>query len=198
MQHHHNQQQQHHHHHIGRKEGDGSSSYYLSMPQVSWRETTAYGPFGSMNDGTAKRLHDKLHHAHIAATAVPLAKQETATSEMTQRYHMGYVSVHQLTAQLREIHKWIVSHGGMLDVSAFERIEYNRAQNNGVVDDSYFDDKTRDLIKLALKLPTKAEASLPSSLQLPTIYVDDAHVQPWVYDEINNAFLNSVCRLDGQ
>lgn len=30
---------------------------------------------------------------------------------------------------------------------------------------------------------------------IPTIYVDDIHVEPWVYTEFHNVFLNSICPL---
>ena len=32
-------------------------------------------------------------------------------------------------------------------------------------------------------------------LKIPVVYVDMAHPQPWVYNEINNMFLNSICQV---
>lgn len=61
--------------------------------------------------------------------------------------------------------------------------------------DSKNDAALKKLIKLSFQLKKHPFAEqLEFSKFIPHIFVDPAHYVPWVYNEINNVFLNAICR----
>jgi hypothetical protein len=148
----------------------------LFLPQVTWRGTTAFGPFGEGNDQTVERFRHK--HPRPAGG------------------ELGYNDLWGLTERLWEIHKWIAKTNGSVGLhDLVGDLDGASAQHTRL------DDGWRDLQLLDIRLSARFKAKVSSlfkhhhtsSLVLPPIFLDHAHPQPWVYNELNNALLNAIC-----
>jgi hypothetical protein len=131
------------------KLSDAAEKYFINpyifsqikLPRVTWRSTTAYGPFHGESDKVAKEYSDNKHK-------------------------MGYFDIWELTEKLKKIDELIYSN------NTFE---------------------LKKIIKVHKTFDYQIEIN---HTNIHLTFVDPAHMQPWVYAEIHNAFLSSVCPLN--
>lgn len=156
----------------------------LALPHFTWRGTTAKSPFGKDND-------------------------ELVQEVVAEEPGIGYIDHRLITLKLREIHNWAQSFGGKVDLTAYlkrKRIETQmndtsskhseKIPNQGELSAIEEFDKLKLLLDPKLEDAVIAREQLSGddvTLTIPAIYLDHVHFQPWVYNELNNAFLNSIC-----
>jgi len=135
------------------------------MPQVTWRGGTAFGPWCKDNNDIARELHMDL-----------------LTDPSDNHLELGFADVFQLTEDLWSVNKWVLEYGGELDLKRFVS---KTAEGIDAV-------KMQAALDINFRLSVGLENEL-STVKVRPVYMDHAHPQPWVYNEINNAFLNSIC-----
>jgi len=115
---------------------------------------------------------------------------------------MGFMPVWDIMVDLWDIHKYIVNH----NVTKLNMKEYLNLKNNintapttttatATATGIASTERLKSLFNLKFELSNEAVGVAESDGYIPLyrIYVDGVHPQPWVYDQINNAFLNAVC-----
>ena len=157
----------------------------LALPRFTWRGNTERAPFGELNDQIVQ--------------------------EVVKEYpNIGYYDNKNITLPLRSIHNWVQSYGGKVDLTAYLHrrgggSSYSDSKSASKSDTEL--DSDLDFDKLGVLLDPKLEHSVIARantgggdviLTLPLIYMDHVHFQPWVYNELNNAFLNSICPITGK
>lgn len=115
---------------------------HMVLPKVTWRSTTARGPFHYDSDPVAWKYRN-THGPH----------------------RLEYFDVWGITEFLQNIHDAIVSK-----------------------DDA-------KLSQLLLKSTLWPGSQSVNTSTVLTIWVDPAHPEPWVYEEIHSAFLSAVCPI---
>ena len=146
----------------------------LLLPQFTWRGTTAFGPFGEGNDKAVLDFNGRQSYED----------------------RLGFHDLWSVTAHLWEVHEWIVKSNGTVNMAAFLG-----DLGGDSAPDTKLDENWRELALLDLKLTPRFKGRASSlfkhhhsnRLILPPIFVDHAHPQPWVYNELNNALLNAIC-----
>jgi hypothetical protein len=210
----------------GRAKGSGTGfveapvGSRLPMAKVTWRSATAYAFWAEHNDGEVRSYR---------------AKQSFAKEP---RRVLGYLDVYDLTAQLYEVHNWVVEFGGELneemlhllgtnqqmDVDKFSVVGMNETEVHHLYKAMGALSKLRVKVGDRLRNHIAADGAAASHtgrqdaremragerthghahtrahkrggrvlVDLPRVMVDDAHPQPWVYTQLNTAFLNSIC-----
>jgi hypothetical protein len=170
--------------------------HHLRLPQVTWRGSTAFSVFGQYNDRIARELQGELAvsaAAESTSTRPPSDASGIGNSSAVEA--LGLVELWELTADLWAIQEW---------VREYRKYPFDAAR---FADNSTFNGEeptTPELQQIqaarALKfrlspdlLRVASRKGVVVAVKLITIFLDQAHPQPYVYSELNNAFLNSVC-----
>lgn len=186
----------------------------LFLPQVTYRGCTPYAVFTN-NDENAKKLYDEYvaqteqsqYESSVHATdsksgshkienLIKLDHDRGANKLKTKQTvdAMGLMPVWDIMVNLWDIHKHFVDN----NITKLNAKEYNKLKYD--INAPSNDKLLNSLIKLKFDLSIEILSSIAkkeSDVEIPVypIYVDAAHPQPWVYDQLNNAFLNSVCMV---
>ena len=188
----------------------------LPLPQVNWRTCTAYATFSRGNDGRMRAYSQKL--------ASPESKHK-----------LGLIDVSDLTAQLYEVHNWVIKFGDTLDAQLLDVLISKPSAKDINVDLPGLNETAnarrreaavaltslRVLVSDRLVSHVAAEMAQSSAdsenvhvarkarsghdvnwgkhvtVKVPVLMADAAHPQPWVYTQLNTAFLNSICPFEG-
>jgi hypothetical protein len=176
----------------------------LFLPRVTWRATTAGGPFALWTE----RLASSYARSSMNRTASDWWGQSAK--------QLGYFDVLKMTEYLRdiqdkltEIDKVLNTVGAVADLHQPQpppsppsgaHTQAAQASQEAIV-------ALRDLLN-SLKLhsswrssssDTAGSREVPKDLKrsdIKSIFLDHAHPEPWVYAEIHNLFFNSICSLN--
>lgn len=160
----------------------------LHLPQVTWRGSTAFGPFAQYNDELVRQTQRELG----------IKDDQPRVHDPTQA-SLGFLDVYRLSEELWKIHRWIVRYNGSFNIA-----EYYRFQN-GTTQRHFERKKWKEFQELPLVLSehfgekNSTSEAIPKylrSLKLAPIYVDAAHPQPWVYAELHNFFFHVACDIE--
>lgn len=138
-----------------------------------------------------------------------VARVEAVQKNASDLSGLGFVALWQLTADLWAIQDWVLQYRSHpFDAARFYHYNATATDSNTVATGSVlFEDKQlQAALGLKFRLSPELVRSVlhanrgtgkPSAvlIKLITIFLDHAHPQPYVYNELNNAFLNSVCHV---
>ena len=152
---------------------------HLKLPQVTWRGNSAFSQFGEYNDRIARELWEET----------------TANAQEDEFGAFGYISFWDLTADLWAIQEWVLEYRSV----AFDVTRFLDNSTLGGAEPTTLEEKQ---IRAAHDLKFRLSPALlrgvsrqAIKIKLATVFLDHAHPQPYVYNELNNAFLNSVCHV---
>jgi hypothetical protein len=169
--------------------GHGHAAH-LVLPPMSWRGVSDQSPFGSVNTAAARALHHELDAG--------LAQVHPAHKGGVLR--LGVVEMSALGGAVSVLQSCVADWGDGVTVGAVADIIASRKNPSSVSDPNK--DKVlfgRFALSPELLQAGKPEGSAGSRFaeaapsKFRRVLLDHAHPQPFVYNQLNNAFLNSVC-----
>jgi hypothetical protein len=172
-----------------KQHGRGHAAHLVLQP-VSWRGVSDKSPFGSVNTAAARALHHELDAG--------LAQVHPAHKGRVLR--LGLVEMSVLGGAVSVLQSCVADWGDGVTVGAVADIIASRknpsSKSNPNKDKVLFG---RFALSPELLQAGKPEGSAGSRFaeaapsKFRRVLLDHAHPQPFVYNQLNNAFLNSVC-----
>lgn len=190
----------------------------ISLPRVTWRGSTSPATWGMANDAVALNVFESQH----AQSTMGLMQLWELTDSLWHinrwiNHNRGKVDIGQLIleqetlksnpemkAGVHGMHEGRGTDGNHTDIEVdqteiLHQLKFNispklhaivRSINTTMHNTIPKSGRFRSYERLYVERSSEGNKLI---LKLYPIFLDHAHPQPWVYNEINNVFLNSIC-----